>query len=340
MASSEPPRSEPPDFVAPMRAVPGPVPTGRDWAAEVKWDGIRLVTAVGAEGVVRCWTRSRREVGRTWPEVSARAPEGLRGRTAVLDGEIVALGPDGRPSFGLLQRRMGLSAPADVARTALDVPVGYLVFDVLLLDGRPTTGLSWQDRRDALEQLDLAPWQVPAASPDVTGLLAFTREQGLEGIVAKRRSTPYRAGARSPDWVKVKNVRTQEVVVGGWLPGQAGRTGDLGALLLGIPDVPGPEAGADPDAPPRLRFVGRVGTGWTAPVRRHLLGRLRELAADRSPFTGPVGALAAIWVEPVLVGEVSFGEVTAAGILRHPSWRGLRPDKTPAEVVDEAVDSS
>ena len=313
--------------MAPMLAEPGPLPAGAGWAAEVKWDGIRLVTAVGRGGT-RCWTRSAREVSGTWPEVARAAVRGLAGRTAVLDGEIVALGPDGRPSFELLQRRMGLSAPADVARAVRDVPAVLMVFDVLALDARDTTDRPWAERRSLLESLDLTPWQVPAAHPDPAPLFAFTGQQGLEGVVAKRRDSPYRPGVRSPAWVKVKHVATQEVVVGGWLPGKQGRTGDLGALLVGVPERPVTD-------PPRLVFAGRVGTGWTAAARRDLLARVRELGADASPFTGDVGAREAVWIRPELVGEVAHGGVTTAGVMRHPSWRGLRPDKAVAEVVRE-----
>ncbi len=318
-------------FVAPMLAVPGPLPTRPGWVAEVKWDGIRLVTAVGPGGV-RCWTRSAREVSGTWPELTQVSVAGLAGRTGVFDGEIVALGVDGRPSFELLQQRMGLSAAADVARAVRDIPAVYMVFDVLALDGRDITATSWAHRRSLLDGLALAPWQVPAAHPDPAALLAFTGEQGLEGVVAKRIDSLYRPGVRSPAWVKVKHIATQEVVVGGWLPGKEGRTGDLGALLVGIPQRPVGDRAGDPV---RLRFAGRVGTGWTAAVRRDLLARVRGLAADTSPFTGPVGAREAVWVRPELVGEVAHGGVTAAGVMRHPSWRGLRPDKAVTEVVAE-----
>ena len=181
--------------------------------------------------------------------------------------------------------------------------------------------------------LDLAAgqsrWQVPATSADPAALHAFTAGLGLEGIVCKRVDSPYRPGIRSPEWRKVKHQRTQEVVLGGWLPGQGARTGELGALLLGIRD---PQAAL-------LRFVGRVGTGFDTATRRDLLARLRPLTTARSPFTDipAAEARAATWVEPTLVGEVAFGEWTLHGRLRHPSWRGLRTDRSPADVVVEEV---
>lgn len=321
-----------PDHVPrPMLAVAGPLPTVPGWAAEVKWDGIRLLAQVTANGSVRAWTRNAREVSGTWPEVTGAVPAGLVGRAALVDGEVVALGADGRPSFGLLQQRMGLTARGDVARVAACVPTVFMVFDLLALDGHDLVGQAWERRRGALAELDLAPWQVPAASPDPTALLAFTRANRLEGVVCKRFGSPYLPGIRSPDWVKVKHVRTQEVVVGGWLPGAGNRTGGLGAVLAGIPVPPGePGAGL-------LRYVGRVGTGFSAAARRDLLARMQPFTATSSPFGDVPAAVAraAVWVRPVLVGEVGYAEHTVNGLLRHPAWRGLRSDKSPGEVVVE-----
>jgi bifunctional non-homologous end joining protein LigD len=315
------------DFVAPMLAVPGRLPADpADWSAEVKWDGIRLITAVSTDGSLRCWTRAAREVTASWPEIADAAA----GRSLLLDAEVVALDASGRPSFGLLQQR-GQLRP----RGARAPQLVLMVFDLLAVDGVDLCPRPWHERRRRLEDLDLSAghphWQVPAASPDPAALHAFTAENELEGVVCKRIDSPYRPGVRSAEWLKVKHVRTQEVVLGGWLPGQGGRTGELGALLLGIP-VPGV-----PDGRP-LRFVGRVGTGFTAAARRDLLDRLAPLTVPRSPFVDipAAEARAATWVEPALVGEVAFGEWTLHDRLRHPSWRGLRADKSPADVVVEA----
>jgi len=341
-----------PGFVAPMLAVAGGLPTGGGWSAEVKWDGIRLVTAVGADGAVRCWTRAAREVGRTWPEVTRRVPRGggtgsPAPHSAVLDGEIVVLDAAGRPSFARLQQRVGQTAEADVRRAAVADPAVLMLFDVLALDGADVTGLAWEERRALLEGLlhdgvaiggaTLADrgWQVPAAHPDPAALHAFTLARGLEGVVCKRHGSPYRPGARSEDWVKVKHVGAQEVVLGGWLPGQGTRSGGLGALLLGIPDGPGRPGPSGPG----LRFVGRVGTGFDARARRELLDLLGPLGTDRCPFTDiPTrDAREARWVEPVVVGEVAYAEWTVNRRLRHPAWRGLRTDRRPADVVAEAA---
>lgn len=313
-----------------MLAVPGILPDDpAGWSAEVKWDGIRLVTAIAGAGRVSCWTRAAREVTADWPEISV-PPPAARGRSLVLDAEVVALDEAGRPSFGRLQQR-GRAGGAEARGRGGRPPLALMVFDLLAVDGTDLCPLPWRDRRARLEDLDLAAgqsrWQVPATSADPRALHAFTAGLGLEGIVCKRTDSPYRPGVRSPEWRKVKHQRTQEVVLGGWLPGQGARTGELGALLLGIPD-PGGDG---------IRFVGRVGTGFDTATRRDLLTRLRPLTTTRSPFADVPAAEArtATWVEPTLVGEVAFGEWTLHGRLRHPTWRGLRTDKLPTEVIAE-----
>ena len=164
---------------------------------------------------------------------------------------------------------------------------------------------------------------------DVAGqdILAAAVQNGLEGVVAKRRDSAYRPGRRSPDWVKVKSFRTQEAVIGGWTEGRGERTGSLGALLLGIPDDEG------------LRYIGKVGTGFSETARRALLDDLKPLATRSSPFAPPLPAAEAAkahFVRPEVVGEVEFSEWTTAGRLRHPTWRGLRPEKAPHDVVVES----
>jgi bifunctional non-homologous end joining protein LigD len=247
-----------------------------------------------------------------------------------LDGEIVALDPEGRPSFGLLQQRMHVADAARARRLADQVPATYMVFDLLQFEGHPTVDLSYDERRQLLEGLGLqgASWATPPAFADVPGedVQRVAAERALEGVVAKRRSSRYRAGRRSDDWVKVKNVRTQEVVIGGWSPGKGRRQDRLGALLLGVPEGPG------------LRYVGKVGTGFSDEALDDLRRRLDRRRRVRSPFVGAVPAAeaaSATWVKPDLVGEVGFGEWTGDGRLRHPRWRGLRPDKAPDEVVIE-----
>jgi bifunctional non-homologous end joining protein LigD len=323
-----PQRTHPPRLVRPMLATPGETPTGPDgaWSFEMKWDGVRAVTYVDA-GSVRVLTRNDREVRATYPELAGLG-EVLGEHAVVLDGEIVAFDEQGRPSFGALQQRMHVQRPGRALLEA--TPVVYLVFDLLWIDGRSLLDTPYAGRRQALEALGLtgAHWQTPPAFPgDGAAAMAASREQGLEGVLAKRVDSLYQPGRRSRDWIKVKHIRTQEVVVGGWLPGQGWRSDTLGALLVGVPDSNG-----------RLVYAGRVGTGFTQATLAHLMARLTDLARTRSPYADALPAAdtrEARWVAPELVGEVAFSEWTRDGRLRHPRWRGLRPDKSPDEVRRE-----
>ncbi|MGN6089106.1 MAG: non-homologous end-joining DNA ligase [Actinomycetales bacterium] len=330
------PTAEPlPELVPPMLATAGDLPVGEQWSFEMKWDGVRAVAYLD-RGSLRLMTRNDREVSTSYPELR-RLGEALGEHRAVLDGEIVAL-VDGRPSFSALQQRMHVQRPTSALQAT--VPVTYLAFDLLWLDGHSTTGASYDERRSVLESLGLAGehWAVPPAFPgDGVTALAVSKEQGLEGVVAKRRAAPYEPGRRSRAWVKVKHERMQEVIVGGWKPGAGRRAGTIGSLLLGVPADPTTPNGAAGG----LAYVGHVGTGFSDRVLDDLRARLAELQTQTSPFGGesPVPrehARDAVWVRPELVGEVVFTEWTPDGRLRHPSWRGLRPDKSPAEVHRES----
>ncbi|MHB1775604.1 MAG: non-homologous end-joining DNA ligase [Acidimicrobiales bacterium] len=318
-----------PALVRPMLCRTGGLPApDEEWSFEFKWDGVRAVVYVDG-GRVRITSRNDLDVTVSYPELRALG-EALGSRPAVLDGEIIALDADGRPSFRMLQRRMHVGEAARARRLAARVPATYLVFDVLYLDGHRTTGLPYDERWSLLESLDLEgpAWATPPAFPGGPGadVLRAARERGLEGVVAKRRDAPYAAGRRSDRWVKVKNFRTQEVVIGGWTPGQGRRGGTIGALLLGIP------------SPSGLAYVGKVGTGFTDRLLADTAARLRPLTRTTSPFADPLPkaeVAGAVWVRPSLVGEVQFAEWTDDGRLRHPSWRGLRPDKAASEVAVE-----
>jgi bifunctional non-homologous end joining protein LigD len=318
-----------PERVAPMMA------TLRDelphddeaWGYEMKWDGVRAVVHVEG-GRATAYSRNDIDITATYPELRDLA-ESLGSTQAVLDGELVALDAAGRPSFERLQPRMHVKGAAQVRRLVKSVPVTFLVFDLLHLDGHSTLDLPYEDRRELLEGLGLEgrSWQVPPAwFGDGASVLAAAAEQGLEGVVAKRRDSAYRPGRRTDTWLKVKNLRTQEVVVGGWKPGTGNREGTIGSLLLGIPGDHG------------LLYAGKVGTGFTRASLAALAARLAPLEVGDSPFTGQVPAAdarAAHWVRPEVVGEVRFAEWTRDGRLRHPAWRGLRPDKAPGDVVRE-----
>jgi bifunctional non-homologous end joining protein LigD len=320
--------------VAPMLAVArSELPTeDTAYGYEFKWDGVRAIVYV-EDGRARVLSRNDRDVSVSYPEL-ASLPAALGGRAVILDGEIVALDAAGRPSFSRLQSRMHVTDPSAVRRLAAEVPARLLVFDVLHLGGTPTIGRPYEQRRDLLDSLALdgphwqtPPWFSGAGSPgEGEAVFAASKSSGLEGVVAKRLGSHYFPGRRSDCWLKVKHARMQEVVVGGWKPGQGRRTGGLGSLLLGVYDETG------------LRYAGHVGTGFTDRALRELQADLAPLAANDPPFAEPVPrehARDARWVRPELVGEVVFTEWTQDGRLRHPSWRGLRPDKAPAEVVRE-----
>ncbi|TQS45163.1 DNA ligase [Cryptosporangium phraense] len=315
-----------PELVPPMLATLGALPATDDgWAYEMKWDGVRLVLYISG-GRVRALTRNNRDVTSTYPELHALAAS-VGTRQLVLDGEVVAVDAGGRISFGALQPRMHVARPNKTLLT--NVPVTYLAFDLLHLDGEPLLERPYAERRQKLTELGLKGphWSTP---PHFDGggedAVATSRAQGLEGVVAKRLTSKYLAGKRTRDWLKVKNIRTQEVVVGGWRPGAGRREGKIGSLLVGIPGENG------------LDYVGHVGTGFTDAVLDDLTRRLRRTERKTSPFSAELPrphAKDAHWVTPHLVGEVAFGEWTGDGLLRHPAWRGLRADKKPGDVARE-----
>ncbi len=310
--------------VRPMKAVAGRLPIGDDWVYEIKWDGMRAITAVDGERI-RSHSSRLNDITPRFPELDGLA--GALAVDAVLDGELVALGDDGLPSFSRLQGRMHLDRPYDIARKAETIPVVYVLFDVLAVDGTETLSLPYDQRRRLLEQL-VEPgtaWQLASVHDDEPeALLQAVVDRGMEGLVAKRTGSTYQPGARSPDWVKVKPRRRQELVVGGLLSGEGGRAGSVGAVLVGHHDATG------------LRFAGRVGSGLTDPECRALL-ELTQPAA-RSPFVDAVPSVPGrtiTFVEPDLVVEVAFGEWTPDGNLRHPVYLGRRPDVDPAHVPRE-----
>ena len=312
----------------PMLATAGELPPPEEdalWGYEFKWDGVRAVAAVRG-GALGLTSRKGTDITVRYPEVG-RLPDGLVGHDAVLDGEIVAMDENGRPDFGVLQNRMHRTGP-EVGRMAAAMPVTYLVFDLLSWDGEDLLARPYAERRERLDALGLAghrwvatPWFRGGGA----GVRAASEENGLEGVVAKRLTSPYRPGLRSPDWRKVKNVRTQSVVVGGWRPGQGRRAGGVGSLLFGVPDDEG-----------NLIYAGHVGTGFSDQDLKDL--KRMFTARSTSPFHGTLPREVtrdAHWVEPELVGEVAYAVWTADGRLRHPSWKGIRDDLEPDDVVIE-----
>jgi bifunctional non-homologous end joining protein LigD len=314
-----------------MLATLSTLPRDEDgWAYEIKWDGVRAI-AYCETGRLRLESRTLREISSHYPELRAIAAE-LGSREAVLDGEIVAFDDTGNPSFERLQSRINLGSESAVRRKMADVPVTYMAFDLLYLDGRSLIDAPYTERRERLEELELdgPNWQTPASHRgEGSALLSLTKARGLEGLVAKRLDSRYLAGRRSRAWLKVKNTMRQELVVGGWLPGKGRRTGTLGALLVGYHDSEGEGA--------PLRYAGRVGSGFTDEELDRLAAELEPLRTSKSPFEGRQPPREAVFVEPRLVAAVDFREWTAARTLRAPVYKGLRRDKDAGEVVLERV---
>ena len=354
---SGPPAGTVPELIRPMLATTAPIPEqpagsipGREqWAYEMKWDGVRAIVYLGPH-TVRVMSRNDRDVSVSYPELQGMADH-LASPGSVLDGEIVSFDSSGRPSFGRLQQRMHVTDPGAAQQLSQTVPAVFLAFDLLRLGDRSLLDHTYADRRELLERLDIdtAHWQTPPAfSGSGRDAVQASLDQHLEGVVAKRVDSVYRPGVRTMDWRKAKNIKAQEVVVlavrhrvddrrevviGGWRPGNGRRSDTIGSLLMGVPEpaVAGRPAG--------LLYVGHVGTGFSEAVLAQLSSRLTALRTDRSPFSTPLpraDARDAIWVRPSIVGEVAYSEWTTDDRLRHPAWRGLRPDKRPEDVVREA----
>lgn len=321
----------PDDWLPPMLATPASLPERPlEYAFEYKWDGVRAL-AVRDGGGLRLWSRNGNDVTATFPELAPMAAQ-LPPRTT-LDGEVVAMDAHGRPSFPHLQRRLGLLGAADIQHQVRTNPVHFFAFDVLRLRGEDLTRHPYTERRAALESLALQGsfWSTPPSHVGVgDAMLQVSRAMGLEGIVAKRLASPYQAGRRSPAWLKIRNRLRQEFVIGGWKEGQGARAGAIGNLLVGHHDRPGG----------RLRYVGKVGTGFGGADGARLLSRLQAIPRLDCPF-GPEleeDEPDVHWVEPRMVCEVEFSNLTPQGLLFQASYKGVRTDKPAAEVVWEQAE--
>jgi bifunctional non-homologous end joining protein LigD len=311
-----------PQQIVPMLARAGALPRDQlQWAFEIKWDGVRAI-AYGEPGLLRFESRNGLEITASYPELG-RLGRALGSHRAVLDGEIVAFDADGHPSFEALAPRMHVASPARAKRLAESTPVTYVIFDLLWLDGHSLMASSYAARRRSLAELALSGehWRTPE---HIVGqgraTLEASRKAGLEGIVAKRLDSRYAPGRRTGDWIKLKNLRRERVIIGGWMRGAGRRGRQVGALLMGQRD----EAGA-------LRYAGRVGTGFSERDLDRLTQLLEPLERAASPFSsdGPAPPRGALFCEPRLAAEVEFRERTKAGLLRQPSFKALLDD--PAE---------
>jgi bifunctional non-homologous end joining protein LigD len=282
--------------------------TDPDWVHELKWDGVRTLLYFDGRNVT-LRSRAGNDATSRYPELGALRAD----RPVILDGEIVAFDAAGRPSFERLQQRMNLGSPHLVREAVTQVPVAFVVFD-LLFDGVPLVERAWTERRERLEGLELP---VPLVISEVVegdpaGLWEFIGERQLEGVVAKRRSARYRPGVRSPDWRKITKFRQVRAVVGGYLPGEGGRSGSFGSLLLGLV------------VPAGLKWIGAVGSGFDNATLRAIRSALDQMETDEPPFVDiadiPAGA---VWVKPQLVALVQYKEFTSIGRLRGPSFKGF-----------------
>jgi bifunctional non-homologous end joining protein LigD len=305
-----------------LATVADEVPRGPEWVHEVKWDGMRVLADV-RHGQLTLFSRNGRDVTASYPELAGLAKDY---DDMLLDGEVVAL-DGGRPSFSALAERMHVADSRKAARLASVRPVTFMVFDLLRLFGSDLTGQPWTARRELLDKLDLDSrnWQVPPTYDDGTELWAATLEQGLEGIVSKRRTSAYAAGRRSTDWRKSSHRATLSVVVGGWRL-ETGSQSALGAVLVGVPDGAGGWA-----------YAGRVGSGLAGAAGAALARRLEGLGRPESPFSDEVprpDAEGTRWVDPAVVVEVRALGRGSTGKLRQPAYLGVRPDLQPDDLVE------
>jgi bifunctional non-homologous end joining protein LigD len=290
---------------------------------EFKWDGVRAI-AYASGGRLRLLSRNGNDITASYPELGVLAEQ--VSIPVILDGEIIAI-RGGRPDFGLLQSRMHVRRPP--GQLIREAPVHLYLFDLLHADGAMLLAMPYTERRERLEGLGLG--EGPVRTPpwyrgEGADVRAASVANGLEGVVGKPLASAYHPGQRR-DWIKVKNIRHAEVIIGGWKPGQGRRADTIGSLLLGVPDGG------------QLRYAGHVGTGFTQAMLADLARRLRTLRRATSPFATQVPAehaRGAQWVQPRLVGEVAFTEWTADLVLRHPSWRGLRADKEPGDITPDS----
>jgi bifunctional non-homologous end joining protein LigD len=302
------------------------------WAFEYKWDGVRAIAYSSRDS----WTLESRnllDITRRYPELEA-LHDALDGRSAILDGEIVAVDESDRPSFAMLQRRMHVNDPSAVARLRKEVPILYVLFDLLYLDGKSLMSEPYTRRREMLEELTFAGanWQVTPSHPGRgEAMLNAARENALEGIIAKRLDSIYEPGRRSPHWLKIKIIQRQEFVIAGWTGESTGLRDRIGTMLLGYYDCAG-----------KLHYAGHVGTGLVGADHPVLIQKFEKLVRTTNPFVEKLpafrrGGVRIQFLEPKLVAEIEYRRWPAGGMVQQASFKGLRADKSARQVIREQV---
>lgn len=314
-----------PQSIAPMLANLTPaLPTDpENYSFEFKWDGIRALFHYDGRNM-RILSRNLLDITRRYPELVALA-DALEGHTAILDGEIVAIDENDQPSFTLLQKRMHIEG-SDIPKMVSQVPIHYVLFDLLYLDGRLLLDRPWTERRELLQELTLAGphWRVsPAMVGEGSSMLRTAKEHRLEGIVAKRLDSIYLPGKRSPAWKKIKLVNREEFVVGGWTRDRESPR-LFGALHLGYYDAKKPGA---------FRYAGPVGSGFKQKDYEALWRILGRLSSKANPFVDPLPRRDIHFVKPSLIVEVEYRRWPAGGLLQQVAFKGVRTDKAAAEVI-------
>jgi len=314
-----------PQSIEPMLAVLSTIPPDpKPYSFEFKWDGVRAITYFDGKRL-SMESRNLLDITPRYPELHAITEE-LEGRRAILDGEVVALDKDGRPSFPLLQQRMHVRDAGAVKLLMKRVPVYYMIFDILYLDGQVTMPLPFKKRREILESLMLSGefWRTsPAIAGEGKSMYETAVAHTMEGIVAKKLDSSYEPGRRSPNWLKIKIVQSQELVVGGWCPEKGDNRSRIGALLLGYYDKG------------QFRYAGSVGTGYTGAIHHQLVEKLQKIGRANSPFVDKVPKPNPIFVDPKLVVEVDYRRWPPGGLVQQASYKGLRMDKKASQVIKE-----
>ncbi|VBB08679.1 atp-dependent dna ligase signature 2 [Lucifera butyrica] len=316
----------------PMLATPSSQLPNNDaeFGYEIKWDGLRALILID-NSLLTIHSRHLKDITSHYPELLPLAGC-VSSAPVILDGEIVCIGPDGRPSFSRLQNRMGITSLKQIEQRKDQYPVTYMIFDLLFINGSSILHLPYSERRSRLENLSLSgpSWQTPSfKAGHGQEVWQASRQLGLEGIIAKRLASTYQPGKRTGDWQKIKNQKRQELLICGWTPGQGARSGQIGALITGYYDRTA--------ATPQLLYAGKVGTGFSRQTLKQLADLLQPLVRCSSPFSQMPQLLPkdTIFVEPRLIGEFEFTEWTPSHTLRHPVFKGLRFDKDPQIVVKE-----